>query len=154
MSTTHATPHHIEIKTEVPDAYRALAAMTRAAPDIDHALAEIVKIRVSQLNGCAYCVDLHSGLARKAGVPERLLDAVPVWEESTLFDEGQRAALRLADALTLLPSGAVPEDAYNDAARAFPGRLVAQLAVVITAIGAWNRIMLVANAQAPPLRPE
>ena len=151
MSTTHATSHHVDIKADAPGAYRALAAFTRAAPDIDHALAEIVKVRVSQLNGCAYCVDLHTGLARKAGVPERVLYAVAVWQESPLFSGHERAALGLAEALTLLPSGPVPEQAYEQAAEYFPGPLLAQLVVVITAIGAWNRVMVAGDVQSPPL---
>jgi len=151
MSTTHATSHQIEIKVDAPDAYRALAAFTRSAPDIDHALAEIVKVRVSQLNGCAYCVDLHTGLARKAGVPDRVLHAVTVWQESSFFTGRERAALRLAEALTLVSTEPVPDDAYQQAAEYFPSPLLAQLVVVITAIGAWNRVMLAGDVQPRPL---
>lgn len=151
MSATHARSHQVEIKTDVPDAYRALAALTRATPDIDHAVAEIVKVRVSQLNGCAYCVDLHAGLARKAGVPGRVLNAVAVWQESPFFPKRERAALGLAEALTRLCVGPVPDEAYERAAEYFPGPLLAQLVVIITAINAWNRVMLAGNVQPPPL---
>jgi AhpD family alkylhydroperoxidase len=151
MTTAHATSHRVEIKADAPDAYRALAAFTRAAADIDHALAEIVKVRVSQINGCAYCVDLHSALARKAGVPDRTLYAIAVWQEAPLFTGRERAALRLAEALTLVSTEPVPDDAYEQAAGYFPGRLLAQLVVVITAIGAWNRVMLAGDVQPPPL---
>jgi AhpD family alkylhydroperoxidase len=151
MSTPHAASRQIEIKADVPDAYRALAAFTRSAPDIDHALAEVVKVRVSQLNGCAFCVDLHSGLARKAGVAERTLYAVAVWEEASFFTGHERAALRLAEALTLLSTGPVPEEAYEQAAEYFPGTALAQLVVVITAINAWNRVMLAGGVQPLPL---
>jgi AhpD family alkylhydroperoxidase len=151
MSTVQTESHRIDVKADVPDAYRALAALTRATPDIDHALAEIVKVRVSQLNGCAFCVDLHSTLARKAGVPERVLYGVDVWQEAPFFSEGERAALGLAEALTLLSSGPVPEEAYAQAAEHFPGPLVAELVVLITAIGAWNRVMLAGDVQPPPL---
>ena len=151
MSATHVRSHQVEIKADVPDAYRALAALTRATPDIDHALAEIVKVRVSQLNGCAYCVDLHTALARKAGVPERVLYAVPVWQESPLFTDTELAALGLAEALTRLTSGPVSEEFYEHAAGHFPGPLLAQLVVVITAINAWNRVMLAGDVQPPPL---
>ena len=151
MSATPIRAHQVEIKADVPDAYRALAALTRATPDIDHALAEIVKVRVSELNGCAYCVDLHTGLARKAGVPERVLDAVAVWQESPLFTEHERAALGLADALTRLCTGPVPEEVYEQAAEHFPDPLLAQLVVVIAAINAWNRVMLAGDVQPPPL---
>jgi len=142
-----ATAPAIDIKRDVPDAYRALAALTRAAPDIDHELAEIVKVRVSQLNGCTYCVDLHSGLARKDGVPERAVSAIAVWHDAPFFTDRERAALRLAEALTLLPAGPVPEDAYVDAADQFPDDALGQLVVVITAINAWNRVMLASGPQ-------
>ncbi len=142
-----ATAPAIDIKRDVPDAYRALAALTRATPDIDHELAEIVKVRVSQLNGCAYCVDLHSGLAQKAGVPERTLFAIAVWREAPFFTDRERAALGLAEALTLLPAGPVPEIAYVEAADHFPDDALGQLVVVITAINAWNRVMLANGAQ-------
>jgi AhpD family alkylhydroperoxidase len=151
MSTTHATSHKVDVRAGATDAYRALAALTRATPDIDHGLAEIVKVRVSQINGCAYCVDLHSTLARKAGVAERVLYAVAVWRESPFFTAAERAALDLAEALTLLPSGPVPEEAYEQVAEHFPGPLLAQLVIVITAIGAWNRVMLVGDVQPLPL---
>jgi AhpD family alkylhydroperoxidase len=147
MSTTHARSHRIDVKADVPDAYRGLAAFTRASPDIDHALAEVVRVRVSQINGCAYCTDLHSRRARQTGIPERVLDAVAVWQEAPFFTGPERAALGLAEALTLLPSGPVPEDAYQQAAEHFPGPLLAQLVVVITAIGAWNRVMLAGDVQ-------
>ena len=144
--TTTTTPA-IDIRRDVPDAYRALAALTRATPDIDHDLAEIVKVRASQLNGCAYCVDLHCGLARKAGVSERALFALAVWREAPFFTPQERAALALTDALTLLPSGPVSDDVYAEAAEHFTGPALGQLVVVITAINAWNRVMLASGTQ-------
>ena len=151
MTSLPATSHGIDIKADVPDAYRTLAALTRAAPDVDHAIQEIVKVRVSQINGCAYCVDLHTGLARAAGVPERELHAIAVWEESPFFTERERAALRLAEGLTRLPWGPVPQEVYREAGEHFPGPMLSQLAVVITAIGAWNRVRIAAGEAPPPL---
>ncbi len=145
MTTTIPRP---DVRRELPDAYRALAALSRASSDIDHGLAELIKVRVSQINGCAYCVDLHAGLARRAGVPERTLYAVTVWQEAPFFTPSERAALRLAESLTLLPAGPVPPDAYAEAAAHFPGTALAQLVVVISAINAWNRVML-ASGQTP-----
>jgi AhpD family alkylhydroperoxidase len=145
---TPAGTHPIDIRRELPDAYRALAALTRAGR-LDHRLAELVKLRVSQINGCAHCVDLHAGLARKAGEPEPRLAALPVWRESALFSPRERAALRLAESLTLLADGPVPEDAYRQAQEHFPGNELAHLVVVITAINAWNRVLLASGARAP-----
>jgi AhpD family alkylhydroperoxidase len=153
MDTPHETARAVNIRSDAPDAYRALAALTRGAPDIDHALAEVVKVRVSQINGCAYCVDLHSGLARAAGVPERTLYAIAVWRESTFFTEDERAALDLAEALTLLHAGPALDDALERAAEHFPGTLLAQLVIVVSTIGVWNRVMLVARTEPAPLEP-
>ncbi len=144
-------PHPIDVKSNCPDAYRALAALTRASPDIDLGLSALIKARVSQLNGCAYCVDLHCGHARTAGVDNRVIDALAVWESSPLFTEEQRIALEVADAFTLLPSGPVPEETYLRAANYFSPSILAQIIVVITAIGAWNRVMIAAGIDPPPL---
>ncbi len=88
------TPHGlaVDLRHEAPDAYRALAALTRAST-LDHGLAELMKVRASQLNGCAYCVDLHVRLALKAGEHQRRLHALAVWRESPFFSDRERAAL-------------------------------------------------------------
>ncbi len=135
-----------DLRRDAPDAHRALAALTRAS-SLDHGLQELVKVRVSQLNGCAYCVDLHVGLSRKAGESDRRLHALAVWREAPFFDERERAALALADALTLLPSGPVPQDAYAAAADHFPEGELAALVVAITGINAWNRVMIAAGTE-------
>jgi AhpD family alkylhydroperoxidase len=147
MSVSHPQPiRHADVRTDAPDAYRALAALTRGAPDIDHQLAELIKVRVSQLNGCAYCIDLHTGLAAKAGVPDRKLHAVIAWSDAPFFSDDERAALRLADDLTLLPGRHPSDTAFADAAARFPGALLAQLVVVIAGINAWNRVMIATGA--------
>jgi AhpD family alkylhydroperoxidase len=151
---TETVPHtepvpHPDIRGGAPEAYRALAALTRGAPDIDHGLAELVKVRVSQINGCAYCIDLHAGIAAKAGVSDRKLYSVIAWREAPFYSDEERAALRLAEALTLLPSGPPEGDAFVEAATRFPGTLLAQLVIVITGINAWNRVMIASGATPP-----
>ena len=143
---------HADIRGDAPDAYRALAALTRGAPDIDHGLAALVKVRVSQINGCAYCIDLQAGRAAKAGVSERKLHSVIAWREAPFYSAEERAALRLAEELTLLPAGPPSGDAFIEAADRFPGALLAQLVVVITGINAWNRVMIAAGATPPEER--
>lgn len=139
--TATAIPHP-DIRGGAPEAYRALAALTRGAPDIDHALAELVKVRVSQVNGCAYCVDLHTGLAQKAGVTDRKLHSVITWREAPFFSDQERAALWLAETLTMLPTGPPDDNALIAASAQFPGALLAPLVIVITGINAWNRVMV------------
>jgi AhpD family alkylhydroperoxidase len=134
----------VDVRRAVPDARRALAALSRAAA-LDHGLAELVKVRASQLNGCAYCVDLHVRLARAAGEDERRLHALAVWRDAPFFDERERAALALAEALTDLGRGPVPEDVWDEAARSLDDEDLAALVVVIAGINAWNRVMIAAG---------
>ncbi len=110
-----ADDRRMDIRHDAPEAYRALAALTRAA-STEHRLAELIKVRISQINGCAYCIDLHIGLARTAGEAQRRLDALVAWRESAFFTDAERAALALAEGLTLLSHGPVPEELYAEAA--------------------------------------
>ena len=140
----------VDLRRDAPDAYRALAALTRAST-FDHGLAELMKVRASQINGCAYCVNLHVRLALKAGERQRRLHALAVWHDSPFFTERERAALALTEALTLMSQGPVPDEVYADAARHFEGPELSQLVVVITGINAWNRVMVAAGDPPPPL---
>jgi AhpD family alkylhydroperoxidase len=144
------TARRVDLRRDAPDAYRALAALTRAST-LDHGLAELVKVRASQINGCAYCVDLHVGLALKAGERQRRLHALAVWHDSPFFTERERAALALTEALTLMSQGPVPGEVYADAARHFAGPELGRLVVVITGINAWNRVMVATGDPPPPL---
>ena len=103
-------------------------------------LLEMVRVRVSQLNGCAYCVDLHSREARTAGETERRICALPVWREAPFFTARERAALDLAEAGTRLTSGPVPEMVFQAAAAEFSEPELAELIWVIAVINAWNRL--------------
>ena len=140
----------VDLRRDAPDAYRALAALTRAST-LDHGLAELMKVRASQINRCAYCVDLHVRLALKAGEHQRRLHALAVWPESPFFTERERAALALTEALTLMDRSQVPEEACADAARHFERPELSQLVVVIAGINAWNRVMVATGEQPPPI---
>ncbi len=144
------TTRRVDIRHDAPDAYRALAALTRAST-LEHGLTELVKARASQINGCAYCVDLHAGRARQAGEHERRLHVLAVWRDAPFFTARERAALALTEALTLIAHGPVPEEVYADAARHFGGPELSRLVMVITAINAWNRVMVAAGEQPPPI---
>jgi AhpD family alkylhydroperoxidase len=129
----------VSLVEEAPAAYRALAAFDRSI-ELDRTLRELVKIRASQLNGCAYCIDMHTRAARNAGESEQRLYALAAWRESPLFTPRERAAFELADAITTIGERGVPDDLYERAAAEFaPGEL-ANLILAITAINAWNRI--------------
>ena len=149
MSARHRQGGLVDLRHDAPDAYRALAALTRAST-LDHGLAELMKVRASQINGCAYCVDLHVGLALKAGEHQRRLHALAVWRESPFFSDRERAALALTEALTLMSQGPVPDE-VSAGGPALRGPERGQLVVVIAGINAWNRVMVAAGEQPPPL---
>lgn len=140
----------LDFRREAPDAYRALAALTRAST-LDHGLAELMKVRASQINGCAYCVDLHVGLALKAGERPRRLHALATWQESPFFSDRERAALALTEALTRMDRGILPEAVVSAVAEHFDEAERGQLVVVIAGINAWNRVMAAGGDQPPPL---
>ncbi|MFE2425487.1 carboxymuconolactone decarboxylase family protein [Streptomyces sp. NPDC059373] len=104
------------------------------------AVAELVKIRSSQLNGCAFCLDMHSADARKLGLSEQKLYAVAVWREAPFFTDRERAALALAEAVTLLGDHGVPDPTYAEAARLFDADELPRLLAMCVTINAWNRI--------------
>jgi AhpD family alkylhydroperoxidase len=119
--------------------YRAIDALDQSV-DFDPALKELVRIRASQLNGCSYCVDYHSGDAAAAGESDRRLWSVAAWRHNPLFTERERAAFALTEALTRLPEGGVPDDVYEEAARHFDDEELGHLIGAIIAINAWNRV--------------
>ena len=140
----------LDFRHAAPEAYRALAALTRAST-LDHGLAELMKVRASQLNGCAYCVNLHVAIALKAGEHPRRLHAVVTWRESPFFSDRERAALALTEALTRMDRGPLPEAVVAAVGEHFDEAERSQLVVVIAGINAWNRVMVAAGDQPPPL---
>lgn len=141
--TTTATGHRrIHLKTFVPKYYQALIALdAESAVGLDARLAELVRVRASQLNGCAYCLDMHAQDARQAGESEQRLYLLSVWREAgDFFSEPERAALALTEAMTLISVDHVPDDVYDVAAKAFDETTLAQVMALIITINAWNRV--------------
>lgn len=112
---------------------------------LEASLLELVRIRASQLNGCAYCVDTHNRDARTAGETERRLYALPVWRESTRFTPRERAALELTEAATRLAGHQVGDALYAGVAKHFTETELAELIWTIAVINAWNRVGAVAR---------
>ena len=107
---------------------------------IEAGLLDLVRLRASQINGCAYCVDMHSRDALAAGETERRVFASTVWRETPFFTARQRAALELTEAMTRLADHPVPDDVVDRAAAQFSERELAELIWAITVINAWNRL--------------
>lgn len=127
-----------------PKAFKALIGFDAAAREgLDPALVELVQIRSSQLNKCAYCLHMHTTDARKAGESEERLHMVAVWEEAAhFFTVKERAALALTEAVTLVSQGGVPDEVYERAARHFEEDELARLLALIFTINTWNRIAI------------
>ena len=136
------------LSSTAPAVYRAIDALDQSV-DLEPALKELVRIRASQINGCSYCIDSHSTDARRAGESERRIWALTAWRETPFFNERERAALALTEALTRLPENGVPDDVYDQAARVFSAAELGNLIGAIIAINAWNRVG-VGTALAPP----
>jgi AhpD family alkylhydroperoxidase len=145
MTTTPQAGERVDIKTDARDLYRAQSALTRAVAEsaLDARLWELVKIRASIVNGCAYCIDMHTRDALAGGDTQQRLFALAAWRESPLFDERERAALALTDAVTLVASeGEAIDPAYEAAAAYFSSEELAALLYAIAAIGTWNRLAI------------
>jgi AhpD family alkylhydroperoxidase len=143
-----AHPQRIDLGQEARDSYRALAALDRSV-ELDPVLRELVKIRVSQINGCAYCLDMHLHDARELGISNQRLDTLWAWREAPFFTARERALLALAEAVTLLHRGPVPDAVYDEAARHFEPPELAQAIYAIVAINAWNRIAITSQKPTP-----
>jgi AhpD family alkylhydroperoxidase len=131
----------MEIGRAAPPLHRALVGLGNQV-DLDPRLRELVNLRASILNGCAYCIDMHTKTARRAGESERRLHALAAWHEAPFFDDKERAALALTDSVTLIAEHHVPSDVWEEASTHFEPDELAQLVWAITVINAWNRLAI------------
>ena len=137
---------------EVVQAMRALEQQARRTT-IEPTILELVRMRASQLNGCAYCIDMHSKDARAAGETEQRLYALDAWREAPFFTDRERAALAWTEAVTLVTDGHVPDDVYELARARFDDRELVELTLVVVAINGWNRLAIAFRAVAGTYQP-
>jgi AhpD family alkylhydroperoxidase len=109
---------------------------------LDSSLLHLIKMRASQINGCAYCIDMHSKDARAEGESEQRLYALDAWRETPFFNERERAALEWTEALTLITEGHVPDSVYEKVRAHFSEEEMVNLTLAVTTINAWNRIAI------------
>jgi AhpD family alkylhydroperoxidase len=128
---------------------KPMAAVFRLEQSIefDRHIADLVKLRASQINGCAFCIDMHWKDARAAGEEEERLYMLDAWRESPLYDERERAALALCEAITLISEHRIPDDVWECAQWAFSDDELAELVFTIAAINTWNRLMITAAVE-------
>ena len=132
----------ISIKDLEPEAYKAMLGLEqyiRNSP-ISALLLEIIKIRASQINGCAYCIDMHTREALELGETQRRIFALSAWKESPLFTEDERIVLQLTEEVTLISRDGVSNDTYEKVIKAYGENGLAQLIMQIIIINSWNRI--------------
>ncbi|MCF2532824.1 carboxymuconolactone decarboxylase family protein [Yinghuangia soli] len=135
-----------------PEGYKAVLGLEQyVRANVDHTLLELVKLRASMLNNCAFCVDMHSTDALKAGEDVRRLFAVSAWRESPFFSAEEQAALALTDEVTELGEHGVTDEVWAAAQDAFSDRELADLILAISTINVWNRIGVSTHLQPPAL---
>ncbi len=133
----------IEYQAVAPGSTQGLEELARyvRSGTLPPGLLELVMIRASQINGCAYCLDVHYRRARRAGVPQSQLDTLPAWAESPAFSEKERAALAWTESLTLMFRDHVPDSSWDRVKAQFSEREVVDLSIAIVEINSWNRLM-------------
>ncbi|MFD2081201.1 alkylhydroperoxidase AhpD family core domain-containing protein [Actinopolymorpha cephalotaxi] len=145
----------INIHQHSPNVIRQLIKLANeAAKDLDPTIKELVLMRSSQINRCAYCIDMHTKDARAAGETDQRIALVAAFEEAdNFFTEKERAALALAEAITVLTDGFVPDEVYERAAKHFDEKELAQLISTIAVINTFNRLNVTARAEAGSYTP-
>jgi AhpD family alkylhydroperoxidase len=140
------SPPRVALKKLTPDVSAAMGALHGAAVSaardakVEPELLELVRIRASQINGCAFCLDMHTKDARAGGESEQRIYALNAWRETPFFSARERAALALTEAVTLVHDGHVPDEVYEEAAGVFDEAQIAALVWAATVINAYNRI--------------
>lgn len=131
----------IDYRSVLPEAVRAMRGLeeTVARSGLEPELLELVKLRASQLNGCAHCLDMHSKDALARGESPQRLHVLAAWREAPFYSERERAALAWCESLTLLPQTGAPDDVYAELAAAFDEEEIVALTLAIVAINGWNR---------------
>lgn len=148
--STHTNPR-IDLTRHAGQLYSALARVEQRI-ELDSGLRLLVKLRASQINGCAHCIDMHWTEARAHGEPEQRLAQLDAWSESPYFDERERAALALTEAVTNVSSTHVPDEAWAEAEAQFGPDELVNLLFAIATINAWNRIAIASRAQPASFR--
>ena len=135
----------LEAAKVAPGAYQAVLALenyVRTSSKLELSLMELVKMRASQINGCAFCLDMHSKDARASGETEQRLYALNAWSETPFFTDRERAALAWTEAVTLVADGHVPDAVYDEARSRFTEEELVNLTLAISTINVWNRLCI------------
>jgi AhpD family alkylhydroperoxidase len=145
----------IDAMTVSPDGYKAMLGVERylRGSGLDHGLLHLIKLRASQINGCAYCIDMHWKDARAGGEGEQRLYGLDAWRESPYYSERERAALEWTEALTLISDTHAPDAAYDALRSQFNEKEIADLTLAIATINAWNRLAIAMRSEPGKYQP-
>jgi AhpD family alkylhydroperoxidase len=142
----------LQLEKVIPEGFRAVFGLERYVRGrLDGELLELIKLRASMINGCAFCVDMHTTEALDAGEDIRRLVALSAWRESPFFTEPERIALELTDAVTRLDDHGVPDALWDEAVKELGDETTADLVVAIATINVWNRLAVTNHTSPPPL---
>jgi AhpD family alkylhydroperoxidase len=136
-----------QVAPEGVEILRRLEAYIKSI-DLEPELVELVKLRASQINGCAYCIDMHTKDARSHGESEQRLYGLSAWRETPFYSERERAALAWAEAVTKISDGPMPDEIYNQAKELFTEKELVDLTLAVIAINSWNRLAI--SFRTPP----
>jgi AhpD family alkylhydroperoxidase len=141
----------IDYKKVAPEAYQAMVKLQNyvdSITELPKSLLELVRMRTSQINGCAYCLDMHSIDARAEGESEQRLYVLDAWREAPFYSDVERAALAWTEAITLVADSRVPDEVYQEARKHFSEKQLVDLTIAIIAIKSWNRLSISMRGQA------
>ncbi|MFJ7373088.1 carboxymuconolactone decarboxylase family protein [Lysinibacillus capsici] len=127
-----------------PDAMKIMMEMEKYTKksSIERKLCELIKIRASQINGCAYCINMHTADAKKMGETEQRLYCISAWRECTFYSDAEKVALELTEHITLIPEKRVPNELYERVRKHFDEKAYVDLVILINQINSWNRISI------------
>lgn len=127
-----------------PEAIKIMMEMEKytKTTSIDRKLRELIKILASQINGCAYCINMHTSDARKMGETEQRIYCISTWRECTFYTDAEKAALELTEHITLIPNKGVPDELYNRIRKHFSEKEYVELVIIMNQINSWNRISI------------
>src|SRR5581483_2483388 len=155
MPGTNSSQPRLDFAKVPPEALHAVYGLQRYVDNsgLDPALIYLVKVRASQMNGCAYCIDMHTKDARARGETEQRLYALVVWRETPFFTDRERAALEWTEAVTMVSRDQVPDSIYESVRRHFNEKELIDLTIAVAAINVWNRLAISFRAEVGSYQP-
>jgi AhpD family alkylhydroperoxidase len=139
-----STQPRLDVTKVSPDLYKAMASLEKyvEASGLEQKLLDLVKIRASQINGCAYCIVMHTNDARKHGESDEWMHLLNAWDEAPIYSARERAALAWTEAVTLVAQTHVPDDVYAEVRKQFSEKEIVDLTAAVAAVNTWNRIAI------------